>query len=83
MKGKLGGIVQGKTIDIFYHDIHLYVATEVLKIRAGFSRDFSSGGILGRNGFFDYFQVTFDHAANPPSFELKKIRRDEPADNLN
>jgi hypothetical protein len=44
----------------YLHDILLYAPGGVIKVRAGFSDDLPIAGLLGMNGFFDHFKVTFD-----------------------
>ena len=56
-----------------YHDISLYVGTDRVRIRAGFSDGVSVAAILGRRGFFDNFIVTFDPTFVPPGFEIQRV----------
>ena len=72
IRGKLGGAVEGKTIPVYFHDIKVHVAGEILKVTAGFCFGLSVSGILGRNGFFDKFAVTFHQYAIPPILEIVK-----------
>ena len=51
--------VAGPT-SVYLHDIFLYVPDGVLAIRAGFSSELPIAGLLGMNGFFDSFRITFD-----------------------
>jgi hypothetical protein len=73
IKDTLGGIVQGPVSDVFFHDIGLYVGADIVKIRAAFSDQLSTAGILGRTGFFDTFIVTFDHSGTPPCFDIQRF----------
>jgi hypothetical protein len=47
----------------YLHDILLYAPGGIISIRAGFSEDLPIAGLLGMNGFFDHFRVTFDPIA--------------------
>jgi hypothetical protein len=70
----LGGIVQGAREAAYFHKVCLYLeAGHRVDVTAGFAKKMSATGILGRNGFFEYFKVSFDHSAQPPAFELEKI----------
>jgi hypothetical protein len=44
----------------YLHDIALYAPGGIIRIVAGFSDDLPIAGLLGMNGFFDHFKVTFD-----------------------
>jgi hypothetical protein len=70
-----GGIVEGAKIDVYYHDVKLWVGAGVIQIRAAFSRDVSIGALLGRRGFFENFIITFDPSATPPGFDLQRLGR--------
>lgn len=72
----IGGIITGTKEPIYFHKIRLYVEADwVIDVTAGFVKKLAVPGILGRNGFFDYFQVHFDHSEDPPVVEIKKIER--------
>ena len=75
IKGTIGGIVAGPQVDVYYHDVNLWVGAGPVKIRAGFSDKVSVAAILGRRGFFENFIVTFDPSANPPGFEIQRLGR--------
>ena len=47
----------------YRHDVVLFALGGIINIRAGFSEDLPIAGLLGINGFFDHFKVTFDPAA--------------------
>lgn len=51
--------VAGPT-NTYLHDICLYVPGGVIAVRAGFSADLPVAGLLGMQGFFDAFRITFD-----------------------
>jgi hypothetical protein len=43
----------------YIHDIALFLPGGAVNIRAGFSDELPIAGLLGMNGFFDHFKVTF------------------------
>ena len=45
------------------HEITLYVYGGPVKIRAGFKESLPLAALLGMNGFFEHFNVTFEGAA--------------------
>ena len=69
-----GGVIGGSIGRIYYHNVRLSVAGELIEITAGFSYELSFQALLGRNGFFDNFFVTFDHTTDPPCFDVQRIR---------
>jgi hypothetical protein len=70
---EIGGIIQGPKQTIYYCPVQLYVADNwVITITAGFLKKLAVAGILGRNGFFDNFKVSFDHMVTPPAFEIER-----------
>jgi hypothetical protein len=44
------------------HDLTLYIPGGPVVIRAGFKENLPLAGLLGMNGFFQHFRVTFDPA---------------------
>ena len=46
------------------HDISLYVYGGPVRIRTGFKETLPLAALLGMNGFFQHFNVTFEGAAN-------------------
>jgi hypothetical protein len=44
----------------YLHDIVIYLPGGSVNIRAGFSDQLPVAGLLGMNGFFEHFKVTFD-----------------------
>jgi len=48
IRSPIGGIVTGATVDVYYHDISLWVGADMMKIRAGFSEKIAVAAILGR-----------------------------------
>ena len=63
----------GGVQDIWMHPIQLYVGSELLNIEAGFAKDLSVAGLLGRLGFFEHFRVTFDPSSVPPGMEIERV----------
>jgi hypothetical protein len=72
-KAKIGGVVQGHSIEAYFHDINLWVGAGMVKIKAGFSDGMTIGALLGRHGFFEHFIVTFDPSNNPPGFDITRL----------
>lgn len=56
---------------MYLHDIALYAPGGIIHCRAGFSADLPIAGLLGMNGFFDHFKVSFDPTAQ--RCELERI----------
>ena len=74
-KGLVHGVVHGPKLDVFYHDVSLWVGSDRISIAAGFAHGLTVGALLGRRGFFENFIVTFDPSANPPGFEVQRLGR--------
>jgi hypothetical protein len=73
---QIGGILAVPKEPIYFHKIRLYVEADwVIDVMAGFVKKLIVPGILGRNGFFDNFQVHFDHSEYPPIVDVKRIER--------
>jgi hypothetical protein len=69
----IGGVGKQVKIPVYYHDIQILVGMDwSIGVRAGFSEELSTAGLLGRLGFFDAFRVTFDHSVHPPCVELTR-----------
>jgi hypothetical protein len=51
--------VSGSSV-LYMHQVSLYVPGGAYSVRAGFSAELPLAGILGMNGFFDHFKVTFN-----------------------
>lgn len=54
--------VQGPAL-LYPHDLSLDVPGGVINTRAGFSEELPIAGLLGMEGFFENFKVTFDPTA--------------------
>ena len=73
---EIGGIISGPKQTVYYAPVQLYVADNwVITVTAGFLKKLAASGILGRNGFFDAFKVSFDHLVSPPAFEIERTNR--------
>jgi hypothetical protein len=57
----------------YLHDISLYVPGGAVTIKAGFKERLPIAGLLGMNGFFEFFKITFDPDAK--ACELQRIYR--------
>ena len=53
----------------YLHDVTLYLPGGPLIIRAAFSEELPTAGLLGMNGFFEHFKVTFDPTAQRCALE--------------
>jgi hypothetical protein len=60
----IGGIVE-----IWLHDVVLHLPGGDVFIRAGFQEDLPVAGLLGMDGFFEHFRITFDGAARQCELE--------------
>lgn len=66
--------ISGQPTTIYLHEVSLYVpGGHLLRIRAGFSNELPLAGLLGRQGFFDKFRITFDSSSAPPGVEMERI----------
>jgi hypothetical protein len=63
--------ISGEPSVVYLHDISLYAPGGVIQIRAAFTANLPVAAILGMNGFFDHFKVTFDPTAQ--RCELERI----------
>lgn len=75
IKEKLGGVIGGATGWMYYHKVTIQIGTQRFATMAGFSKELSTGGILGRRGFFENFTVKFDASESPPFLEVEHIHR--------
>jgi hypothetical protein len=69
------GALRSPRSEVFYHRLRMDVAGESLDILAGFSRDALQPCLLGRDGFFDHFRITFDPETSPPGLEIDRVQR--------
>jgi hypothetical protein len=75
VKGDLWGVIGGAKAPMYFHKVKIIVFGEFFETMAGFSRDLSVTGLLGRRGFFENFMVKIDASSSPPSCEIEKIHR--------
>lgn len=75
IEDELKGVIGGPKAPLYFHKVKILVASEQFETMAGFSRDLSVAGILGRRGFFENFVVTIDSSTIPPFCEIHKIHR--------
>jgi len=74
--GPMRGVRKGMEDTFYFHQIQLYIESDwKIDVMAGFSPNLSVPALLGRNGFFDHFLVTFDHSADPPVIEVSRLGR--------
>jgi hypothetical protein len=72
----IGGISEGMQEPVYFHKVQLYIEDNwIIDVTAGFVKKLTFAALLGRNGFFDNFLVTFDHSYQPPMFEINKIEK--------
>ncbi len=64
--------VSGQPTKTYLHNVSLHVPGHMIKVRAGFTDQLPLAGILGREGFFEQFRITFDPSGTP-GFELERI----------
>lgn len=75
-KDEIGGIMAAPSEPVYFHRLTLFVEEiGTIPIRAGFVRKLNTDGVLGRDGFFDYYQVGFDQSSKPPVILLERIQR--------
>jgi hypothetical protein len=73
-KTSMGGVISDVKDDLLFHRIRIQVENNwTFEVVAGFMKKLSVPAILGRTGFFDRFQVTFDHSVSSPELEINKI----------
>jgi hypothetical protein len=70
-----GGVVKGVQMQTYGHDIRLVVGADNFKIVGYFSDDLPIAALLGRDGFFDKYIVTFDPRGPSPGFELTRVHK--------
>jgi len=74
VRGDMAGIIPGVLEPVFYRKVRIIVEGNwTVDITAGFMKKLSTAAILGRNGFFDAFRVTFDHSTSPFSIDIDRI----------
>jgi hypothetical protein len=74
--GPIGGVISGPQDTLYFHRMRIQIENNwTFEVLGGFMKKLSVPAILGRNGFFDKFLVTFDQSTSPHEFEIKKIER--------
>jgi hypothetical protein len=61
--------------DVWIHPVVLYVGEHALNIEAAFAHTLPVAGLLGRQGFFEHFKITFDPTSTPPGLELERVHK--------
>jgi hypothetical protein len=74
-KETTGGVVANARMDLYGHEIRLHIGMDNFKIMGYFSDQLPIPCLLGRNGFFDKYIVTFDPTETNPGFELTRVHR--------
>ena len=67
--------VTGATMELYGHEVRLHIGADHFKIMGYFSSQLPIPCLLGRNGFFDKYIVTFDPTETNPGFELTRVHR--------
>ena len=67
------GGIEGGRLFAFIHEVDIQVAgiDKTIKVEAGFVRGLNTSAILGQEGFFDAFRVSFERDRNV--IEIKSI----------
>ena len=75
MRDDLRGVIGGPKAPMYFHKVKVLVYGDFFETMAGFSRELSVTGLLGRRGFFDNFIVKINASISPPYCEIDKIHR--------
>lgn len=75
VRDDLRGVIGGPKAPMYFHKVQVLVYGDFFETMAGFSRELSVTGLLGRRGFFDNFIVKIDASSSPPYCEIDKIHR--------
>jgi hypothetical protein len=70
-----GGVVGGAQMQTYGHEVRLIVGSDNFKIEAYFAENLPIAALLGRNGFFDKYIVTFDPQGATPGFDLTRVHQ--------
>jgi hypothetical protein len=65
-------------MNTYGHEVRLVVGSDNFKIEAYFAVELPIAALLGRDGFFDKYVVTFDPSGKVPGFELKRVHSKKP-----
>ena len=74
-EGPLGGVLVDMQSNVYYHKVKIKWMGHIITVRAGFSNKLSVLAILGRDGFFDNFSITFDCSNQPAGMNIERIYR--------
>jgi hypothetical protein len=55
--------------EVWLHKIRLHIPGGPVDITAGFKENLPVSGLLGTNGFFEHFKITFEGDAKPCTLE--------------
>jgi len=61
--------------DVWIHSVVVYVGEHALDIEAAFTHTLPVSGLLGRQGFFEHFRITFDPTGDPPGLEIERVHK--------
>lgn len=71
--GNLGGVISNLTETVYFQRVQVVIENNwTISVMAGFMKKLSTQAILGRVGFFDHFDIKFDHSVSPPELEINK-----------
>ncbi|MEO7029410.1 MAG: retropepsin-like aspartic protease [Acidobacteriaceae bacterium] len=59
----------GGTEVVWFHEITMHLPGGSVAVQAGFQRGLPVAGLLGMNGFFEHFRITFNGASRQCEFE--------------
>lgn len=60
----------GGTESVYLHEINLYLPGGPINTKVGFTENLPIAGLLGMNGFFEFFRVTFH-----PDLKICEVQR--------
>jgi hypothetical protein len=63
----------GGLTDTYVHEVAMYIPGGPVKIKAAFKEDLPIAGLIGMNGFFEHFVITFNQ--NALTCELERVYR--------
>jgi hypothetical protein len=75
IEDSLGGVIGGSFGKVYFHKVKLCLPGTIMELVAGFSKELSVAGILGRSGFFDNYIIQFDPSSTPPGFDMQRVGR--------
>jgi hypothetical protein len=75
VEDEIRGAIGGPKAPMYFHKVRVLVFGDFFETMAGFSKELSVTGLLGRRGFFENFIVKIDASGSPPNCETEKIHR--------